>query len=537
MSQDSLARSPTLAPQGVVASPHALASEAGVDVLRLGGSAVDAAIAANAVLAVAYPHMAGLGGDAFWLIYDDKEQQVRALVGAGRAPAAATITDFQRRGLEEIPTRSLLAVTVPGAVDSWAAAHRSYGRLSFGRLFEAAITYAREGVPVTARLRGWTERTLPVLRAWPMTARIFLPGGDVPQVGQRLVQRDLARTLALLAQGGRDAFYEGEIAEAIASFAHAEGGLLRSGDLAGQRSAWAEPLVGAYRGVTIYQTPPPSQGFVALQLLHMLQDDDLGTLDRLGPDNVHRLVESTKIAFADRNRYLTDPDFAEVPVGQLLSEEYVRERRRLIQPDRALRWDRIAAGTLEGDTVFVAAIDAAGNAAALIQSLYMGFGSGIVAGDTGILLHNRGAYFSLDPAHPNHLEPGKRPMHTLMSSMAFRDQRLWLVFGTMGADGQPQVHLQVYSALVDHGLDLPAAIEAPRWLAGRFALGDARELLSMEGRFPPETSRALQARGHHLNPLAAWDEITGHAHGVMLLDNDVRLGVADPRSDGLAAGY
>ncbi len=505
--------------------------------LRMGGSAVDAAITANAVLAVAYPHMAGLGGDAFWLIYEAREQQVRALNGAGCAPAAATTAEFERRGLDEIPPRSLLAVTAPGAVDSWAEAHRRYGRLPFGTLFEAAITYAEKGIPVTARLRTWTQRTMSVLRAHPTTRRIFLPGGEIPQVGEVLIQRDLARTFTLLAHGGRDAFYEGEVGRAIASFSRAEGGLLTSADLTRQHSQWAQPVAGAYRGITIYQTPPPSQGFVALQILRMLENDDVGALDRLGSDHVHLLVEATKVAFADRNRYLADPDFADVPVERLLSDLHARERRRLIRPDQASTWSQVQACALEGDTVFVAVIDAEGNAASLIQSLYMGFGSGIVAGNTGVLLHNRGVYFSLDPAHPNCLQPGKRPMHTLMSSMAFRGERLWLVFGTMGADGQPQVHAQLYSALLDHGLDLASAIQAPRWLAGRFMIGDAREPLNLEARFPPETTHALQARGHLLNFMAPWDELTGHAHGAMILDNGTRLGVADPRSDGLAIGY
>ncbi|MBI4608691.1 MAG: gamma-glutamyltransferase [Candidatus Rokubacteria bacterium] len=530
-------RTPTLAPHGLVASPHVLASEAGVAALRDGGSAVDAAIAANAVLAVAYPHMGGLGGDAFWLIYDARRREVRTLVAAGRAPSGATLQEFERRRLREIPPRSLLAVTVPGALDSWAEAHRAYGRLPWRSLFDAAIGYARDGVPVTAKLRGWIERTLPVLSAQPTSARVFLPGGAIPRAGDRLRQRDLARTIELVAEHGRDGFYAGPVARAIVAFSRAGGGLHSEADFAAQRSEWAEPLVGRYRGITIFQTPPPSQGFTTLLMLQMLEDDDIAALPYLGPDQLHLFVEAKKIAFADRDRYLADPAFAKVPVARLLSREYARERRQLIRPDRAWVWDQIPAGSLQGDTVYVAAVDAEGNAASLIQSLYMGFGSGIVAGETGVVLHNRGAYFSLDPAHPNRLEPGKRPLHTLMASLAFRDERLWLVFGCMGADGQPQIHLQVYSAMLDHGLDLAAAIEAPRWLAGRFAIGDPREFLNLDGRMPSDTARRLEARGHAVNVLAPWDELTGHAHGVMVLGNGVKAGFADPRSDGAAAGY
>ena len=530
-------RAPTLAPQGMVASPHALASEAGVAALRAGGSAVDAAIAANAVLSVAYPHMCGVGGDAVCLTYDARSREVRALVAAGRAPAAATLQEFERRGLKEIPPRSLLAVTVPGAVDGWAEAHRTYGRLSWRALFEAAIDSAREGIPVTPKLRGWIERRLSLLSAHPTTAKIFLPDGTIPQTGDRLVQLDLARTLEVIAQEGRQGFYQGEIARAIVAFSRASGGLHTEADFAAQRSEWAEPLMGSYRGVAIFQTPPPSQGFVSLLMLHMLEEDDVGALDYLGPDHLHLLVEVKKIAFADRNRHLADPVFVKVPTTQFLSNTYARERRQLIHPDRAWIWDQVPRGSLEGDTVYVAAVDAEGNAASLTQSLYMGFGSGIVAGNTGVLLHNRGAYFSLDPSQPNRLEPGKRPMHTLMASLAFRGERLWLVFGCMGADGQPQIHVQVYSALLDHGLDLQAAIEAPRWLAGRFVIGDPREFLTLEARIPPQTHQALEARGHAVKVGEPWDELTGHAHGVIILENGVKVGAADPRSDGAAIGY
>ena len=498
---------------------------------------MDAAIAANAVLAVAYPQWCGVGGDAFWLIYDARRREVRALVAAGRAPAAATLAEFERRGLSEIPPRSLLAVTVPGAVDGWVEAHRAHGRLPWRSLFDAAIDYAGNGVPVTARLRAWIERSLPVLRAQPTTAKIFLPDGTVPRAGDWLFQADLAQTLELIARSGRESFYHGEIARAIVAFSKAAGGLHTEADFAAQRSEWTDPLAGSYRGVTIYETPPPSQGFAALLMLHMLEDDDVGALEYLGPDHLHLLVEAKKIAFADRNRYLADPAFAEIPMAKLLSKEYARERRRLIRPDRGWVWDQVPAGSLQGDTVYVAAVDAEGNAASLIQSIYFGFGSGIVAGETGVLLHNRGAYFNLDPTHPNRLEPGKRPMHTLMASLAFRDRHLWLVFGCMGADGQPQIHAQVYSALLDHGLELQAAIEAPRWLAGRFVIGDAREFLNLEERIPPETRRGLAARGHAINVWGPWDELAGHANGVMLMESGVRVGAADPRSDGLAIGY
>lgn len=528
----------TLAPRGMVTSPHALASEAGVAILRAGGSAVDAAIAANAVLSVVYPHQSSVGGDAVWLLYDAAARRVRFLNASGRAPAAATIEEFRRRDLDEIPTRGLLPVTVPGTVDGWWTAHQAYGRLPWRTLLEPAIGYAREGFPVTARVAACIQRSLDVITEEPTTAAMYLLDGSAPRPGARLVQPALARSLELIAEGGREPFYAGEIARGIVAFSRAHGGLLAERDLAEHRSDWGEPLATTYRGVTIYEPPPNTQGIVTLMMLNMLEGDDIGALPYLGPEHVHLLVEAKKVAFADRNQHLADPAFVKVPVEQLLDKAYARERRRLIRRDRATAWDQVAAGSLEGDTVYVAAVDREGNAVSLDQSLYFFFGSGVVAGGTGVLLHNRGAYFSLDPGHPNRLEPGKRPFHTLIASLAFRGERLWAVFGCMGADGQPQIHLQVYSAMIDHGLDLQAAIEAPRWLSGRFAIGDPRDLLNLEGRFPPETVEGLRGRGHQLNVWGPWHELTGHAHGVLIdPESGVRMGASDPRSDGAAIGY
>lgn len=520
----------------MVVSPHVLASEAGAAALVAGGSAVDAAIAAHAVLSVVYPHMTSLGGDAFWLIHDATGGKVRALVAGGRAPAAATLGEISRRGLAEIPPRSILAVTVPAAVDGWAEAHAAHGRLPFSTLLAPALGHARDGVGVTPKLARFLERNAGVLGQREATSRVFLPGGVTLRAGERLVQPDLARTLELLGRNGRAGFYEGEVAEEIVACSRAEGGLHTMADLAAPQAEWAEPIRGDYRGVTIFQTPPPSHGISALQMLYMLADDDVRALDFLSADHIHLLVEAKKVAFADRDRLLADPAFADVPVSTLLSREFARERRRIIRADRALPWDRVPAGSLTGDTVYVGAVDAEGNVASVTQSVYFAFGSGIVAGRTGVLLHNRGAYFSLDPAHPNRLEPRKRPLHTLMASIAFRDGQPWLAFGCMGADGQPQIHVQVYSALLDHGLDLAPAIDAPRWLAGRFVIGDAREWLSLEARVPPSTRAALEARGHDVKVLEPWDELTGHAHGILLQADGTRLGVADLRSDGSAVG-
>jgi gamma-glutamyltranspeptidase/glutathione hydrolase len=524
----------------MVASPHALASQAGVGILQAGGSAVDAAIAASAVLAVVYPHMTSLGGDAFWLIHDARAGRVRSLDASGRAAAGASLDWFRSRGLDEIPVRGIVpaTLTVPGAVDGWCEAHAAYGRLSLATDLAPAMGYAREGFPVTARLARWIEAAREVLAADPAAARIFLAGGPRPKPGVRLSNPDLARTIERLGEG-RSGFYEGETAREMARHAREQGGFFTERDFAEQRAQWGEPLTVTYRGVTIHETPPPSQGVTVLQALRLLEPVELGALPFLGPDHVHLLVQAKQIAFHDRDRLVADPEFTPVPVERLLSRAYADERRRLLDRERALAWDGIpSTGSLAGDTVYVAAVDGEGNAASLIQSLYFDFGSGVVAGDTGVLLQNRSAYFSLDPTHPNRLEPGKRPLHTLIASLAFRDGRLWQVLGCMGSDGQPQIHLQVYTALIDYGLDIQQAVEAPRWLAGRFSLGDPRDLLNMEGRFPPATIAELERRGHPVNRWEAWNERAGHAHGITIDPaSGALVGGADPRSDGAAIGY
>jgi gamma-glutamyltranspeptidase len=534
-------RPATLAFGGMVACPHSLASAAGVDVLRAGGSAVDAAIAASAVLAVVYPHMTSVGGDAFWLVHDADTGAVRYLGGGGRAAEGATLGWFAERGLDAIPYDGIVpaTLTVPGAVDTWCEAHAAYGRVPLGRDLAAAVEYARDGFPVTERLAVAVEKAAGLLAATPDAARIFLPAGVPPRAGERLRNPDLARTLEAIADDGRAGFYAGAVAAEAARHARAEGGFFTEADWARQRARWEAPLSGRYRDVTLYETPPPTQGFTVLQMLALLEGFDLGRLPYLGAEHVHLLVQAKQLAFHDRDRFLADPDFARVPVDRLLSGDYVERRRRAIDPERALTWDAIpSAGSLAGDTVYVAAVDAAGNAASLIQSLYGLFGSGVVAGRTGVVLQNRGAYFSLDPGHPNRLEPGKRPLHTLIASLAFRGDRLWQVLGCMGADGQPQIHLQAYTALIDWGLDVQQTVEAPRWLSGRFALREPRDLLHLEGRFPPGTIEGLERRGHVVNRWEAWNERAGHAHGITIdPETGARIGGADPRSDGAAIGY
>ena len=526
---------------GMVTCPHALASEAGVDVLRAGGSAVDAAIATSAALSVLYPHMTGVGGDAFWLIYDAKARDVRYLGGGGRAAAAASIERFRALGHDVIPFRGILpaTLTVPGAVASWTEAHDAYGRVSLERCLQSAVGYARDGVPVTARLAGWIGEAASELRRQDAAARIFLPGGELPKPGSTLVNANLARTLEAIAAGGWSGFYEGPVARELARFARDNGGFFDERDLAAQRATWGTPLRGSYRDLTLFETPPPTQGFTVLQMLKMIEPFELHNREFLGPDHVHLLVQAKQLSYHDRDLYLADPTFADVAIDKLLSDAYVDQRRTMIDRQRALPWDLVPShGSLTGDTVFIAAIDAEGNAVSLIQSLYGVFGSAVVADGTGIVLQNRGAYFSLDADHPNRLEPGKVPLHTLIASIGFRNDKLWSVVGCMGADGQPQIHLQTYVALMDYGCDIQQALESPRWLSGRFALGEARDTLHIEARFPQSTLAELERRGHSLNRWGDWNELAGHAHGIVIDPaSGVLYGGSDPRSDGAAIGY
>ena len=524
----------------MVTCPHALASQAGADVLEAGGSAVDAAIAASSTLAVIYPHMTGLGGDAFWLIHDAANGKVRFLDGGGRAAASASAAWFSGHGHAEIPFRGVLpaTLTTPGAVASWCEAHRAYGRLPLQQDLAAATAYARDGFPVTERLARWIHDTAPELAPHAESAAIFMPQGQSPAAGSTLKNPNLARTLDALAAQGHAGFYAGEVAREMARFAHAQGGFFTEADLAAQSARWGEPISATYRGITIHETPAPTQGFTVLEMLNLLEPFELQRIKPGSADLVHLMVQAKQIAYHDRDRHLADPSFVQVPMERLISKAYADERRALVDPARALPWDRVPShGSLRGDTVFIGAVDAQGNAAALINSLYGVFGSCVTAGATGVVLQNRAAYFSLDPAHPNGVRPGKTPLHTLIASLALRHDKLWAVLGCMGADGQPQIHAQAYVAMIDHGLDIQQAVQAPRWLSGRFALGQARDTLHIESRFAPETIAELQRRGHVIGRWGEWNELAGHAHGITIDPHSgARHGGSDPRSDGAASG-
>ena len=528
----------TMAPHGLVSSPHYLASQAGVDILKKGGTAVDAAIATNAVLNVTYPNMCGIGGDAFWLIYDAARKETECLNASGRSPYAADIGFFKGAGMASIPLRGLLPVTVPGAVDGWFEAHRRYGNLPMASILKAAIDYARDGYPVTHKLSYRIKEAAADLRRYPSSRNLFLPHDQNPRPGEVLTNGGLAASFEKIAREGRDVFYKGEIAREIVRFSEENGGLLSLRDFHDHQSNWGAAVSTTYRDYTVLETAPNSQGLSALMILNLLEGTPLASLGFQSPDYLHWLVEAKKVAFADRARYITDPDTTPIPVQELLSKDYAMKRRALVRSDQAAEVSAILPGSFGGDTIYLGVVDEAGNAVSLIQSLYFSFGSAATAGETGILLQNRGAYFSLDPQHANVLEPHKRTFHTLMASLTFRGGKLFMVFGTSGADGQPQTHVQVMTHVFDFRLDIQAAIEAPRWLSGRYLIHQPDGLLTMEGRFPASAIAGLRKRGHQIQVVENWSPVMGNASGILIdPDNGLRLGGADPRSDGAAIGY
>ncbi len=543
-------RPPTYAPRGVVSTPHHLASAAGLNMLQSGGSAVDAAIAANAVLCVVYPHMAGLGGDGFWLIAEPGAGRVHGLNASGPSARKATLDYYRRHAKDnEIPSRGPLSVlTVPGAIDGWRLAHERFGRLEWSKLFDAAIAYARDGMPVSRSLADWLVQDEPILTRHPATAAIFLPDKRVPRDGQRLVQGDLARSFQLIAShGARKGFYEGAIAERICSALQGEGSPLAADDFAAFHAEWVEPITASYRGYDVCELPPNTQGFTALQILKLIEGFDVVGWGEGTADYYHHMAEAVKIAFADREEWLTDPRFVKIPVERLISQAYADERRRLIDPEHALDISEVPAGIAfahpherrapEGDTCYFCAADRDGMVVSLIQSIYHDFGSAVIGGDTGIILQNRGAFFALDENHPNVLQPEKRTFHTLIPALIMRDGQPYLAFGSMGGEGQPQSQAALATRILDFGYDVQQAIEAPRWLMGR-TWGTRSRNMSLEGRIDDQVARELKGRGQPVQMVTDWNDNLGHAHAIRVNRAEGFFeGGADPRGDGAALGY
>lgn len=525
---------------GMVASAHPLAASIGVDVLRRGGNAVDAALAVAAAEGVLLPMSCGIGGDAFVIVHDARRGETVAYNGSGVAGARATRERYAEQGLTRMPLEGVHAVGVPGAVSVYEAVWKSHATWSWADLWAPAIRLAEDGVAITDTVSKHIAGRAEVLARYQHSADQFLPGGSAPASGVRWSAPSLAGSLRAVAEGGAETFYRGPLAERILAFLTSQDGPFVADDFARQQAVVYEPLRTDYRDVTVCQTAPPSQGFLMLEQLNLLEGFDLASLDPFGPDRLHLLIEAKKLAFADRNRHAGDPDFVDWPLQRLISKEHAAARRREIDPRRARTPNGVLAGERGGDTSYFAVADGEGTCVSFIHSLSASFGSGVVAGDTGITLNNRvGRGFSLDPRHPNVLTPGRRTMHTLNAFMAFRGSRPWLVGGTPGGDQQTQWNVQLLTNLVDHGLSLQAAVEAPRWYS--FPGTDPANLgrpmsVRAESRVPDATRRELEARGHVVETLGPWSG----GGAVQLIEVDQSIGVlrgaTDPRAGGLALG-
>lgn len=520
---------------GMVVCPHYLASEAGLRLLRAGGNAIDAAIATNAALGVVYPHMTGLGGDAFWLIYHAASGRLYGLNGSGRSAQAATLEAYTHQGYRHIPRRGpLAAITVPGSVDAWWVAHQRFGQLSWEQLFQPAIELAEEGFPVSAAQVHWTRRDAPDLLRYSGQNLPFLPQGRLPQTGEIWSNPDLARTLQRLAREGRDSFYQGAIAQQITSYLASLRGLLTPADFAAHTSTWVEPIRTTYRGFTVCELPPNTQGFTVLQMLNLIEPFNLQSLGHGTADYYHLLVEATKLAFADRDAWLGDPEFGQIPLDELISKAYSDRRRARINMTLAQRYQT---GIIGGDTTYSAFVDNQGNAVSLIQSLYFDFGAAIVPSGTGLVLQNRGTFFQLNPLAANCLAPRKRPSHTLIPAMVLHPNgQPYLVLGTMGGEGQPQTQMALLTRVLDFGFAPQTAVDLPRWVWGA-TWGNASTQLTLEGRIPPAVQQALRDRGHVIKIAPDWADQMGHAHLILIDPTTGSLqGGCDRRSDGAAPG-
>lgn len=520
-------------------APHSLAAEAALRILREGGNAIEATVAAAAAIAVVYPHMNSIGGDAFWTIYAPGHEVV-TIEAAGPAARAATREYYAERGLRAIPARGPLAAnTVAGTVSGWAralevSAREWGGRLAVPRLLEDAIWYAGHGVAPTASQSRNTRDKLTELDGQPGFRGHFMPGGKPPEPRSVFVQKELAATLRHLAAKGLEDFYRGELGEAIGTALHREGSPLTSNDLATYRARTRPPLRLNHTSGTLYNTGLPTQGLVSLLVLALADRLKLAEAGIDSADTVHLLVEATKRAFLVRDRYVTDPAFMKSDVRGLLDDEdFLAGHVQAISRERAAPWGK---GRAPADTVWLGVIDGAGRAVSFIQSLYHEFGSGMVLGDTGILWQNRGSSFSLDAENLNALEPGRLPFHTLNPALALLADGRVMIYGTMGGDGQPQTQAALFTRAVVFGQPLQQAITAPRWLLGR-TWGQATDTLKLESRFASQLIEALRARGHEIEMLDAFDERVGHAGALMLHPSGVIEGAADPRSDGAAAGF
>ncbi|MBK8021657.1 MAG: gamma-glutamyltransferase [Chloroflexi bacterium] len=528
-------RSMVTARRGMVATSNPLASQAGLAILRAGGGAADAAVAAAAVLNVTEPASTGVGGDMFVLYYDARSGTVSALNGSGRAPKALTADALRSQGMDEIPIRSPHAITVPGAVAGWIDLLTRFGRMPVSDVLADAIHYAEQGYPVHPVFAAGWRRAETFLKNSPSYGE-YLPGGRAPEAGEIVRLANLASTLRGIAEGGVSAFYEGPVAEAIVRTIQELGGAMTLDDLREHQSTWDDPLRVDYRGVTVYECPPNGQGIAALQALNVLKAFDLAAMPWDSPERLHLMVEAMRLAFADARQYVADMAVQPAPVEWLLSDAYADQRRARIRKDAAMDPPTYGMPFGGSNTVYLTAVDGEGNACSFINSLYTGFGTGIVARGTGVLLQSRGALFSLEPGHPNELAPAKRPYHTIIPAMATRDGALYASFGVMGGFMQPQGHVQVITALLDDGLNPQEALNRPRWCLEE---GTSSSVLALEEGIPVATMARLADLGHKVRPVSGQGRGVFGDGQIILRDPEtgVLLGGSDPRKDGQTAAF
>jgi len=534
-------RSEVIARHGMAATSQPLATQIALDILKKGGSAVDAAIAANAALGLMEPTGCGIGGDLFAIVWDAEKGELTGLNASGRSPRSLTLQHFRDLGMQSIPYLGPLTVSVPGAVDGWFELHGRYGRLPMSELLRPAIRYAEEGFPVTEFIADLWQENVRSRQEFPGVRAVYMPAGKAPQTGDVFRNPNLARTYRMIAEGGRDAFYKGEIAKKIDAYMAEQGGFLTYDDLARHTSEWVEPLSTNYRGYDVYELPPNGQGIVALQMLNILEGFDLRGMGYGSTAYLHTLIEAKKLAYEDRAKYYADPDFYNFPADTLLSKEYAATRRALIDPARAANSYPAGDAVLEnGDTIYLTVADDDGNMVSLIQSNYGDLGSGMTPEELGFQLQNRGQLFSLQDGHPNVYEPGKRPFHTIIPAFVLKDGEPWLSFGVMGGSMQPQAHAQIIVNLVDFDMNLQEAGDAAR-MRHSGSSQPTDEVMTDGGRVYLESGidssvrEALRAMGHNV----ADGRASMGGYQAILRDNvrGVYFGASESRKDGQAAGY
>ena len=535
-------RSEILARNGMAATSQPLATQVALDILKKGGSAMDAAIAANAVLGLVEPASCGIGGDIFAIVWSAADQKLYGFNGSGRSPGAISIEHFTKAGMKYVPFTGPLPVTVPGCVDGWFALHGKFGKLPMEELLQPAITYGREGFPVSEVIAYEMASNYEYVKDQPGFKETYMPDGHIPKKGEVFKNPDLAGTYEKIARGGRDAFYKGEIARTIDRYMKAHGGFLSYEDLASHTSDWVTPVSVNYRGYDIWELPPNGQGTAALQMLNILEGYDIASMGFGSAEYLHVLTEAKKLAYEDRAKFYADPNFNDIPLEELLSKDYASRRRSLIDPDRAA--DTYPAGDLEietGNTTYLTVADKDGNMVSLIQSIYSEFASGMVPDGLGFVLQNRGQMFNVqDPSHANALQPGKRPFHTIIPAFITRDGKPWISFGLMGGAVQPQGHAQIVVNMVDFGMNLQEAGDAPRMRhrGSSQPTGSVMEnggTLNLESGFDYKTIRELRKKGHRISGAVG---IYGGYQAIGVdLANRVYTGASESRKDGQAAGY